>query len=279
MNLQQLTTRIADSPPPKLDEHILKSYSALRWIMTGLSFALPLLLVVGGLNSWWWISAPLEAQNSLSAYYHAGSQCTAFAGVYRDLFVGILTAIGFCLIIYAGFGRLENWLLNVAGICLMGVAFFPMGWTEQQMIPACSQEAFEGFISSKLLGTSLSIHFASAILFFLTITLVNVLTAMDTVKAITDFKKKRFWQNVFRYARFLMPISLGFVLLLRLFTGTSVVGDRFVLWLEWFGIWAFSFYWLLKSIEILTTKIDLDAINGSLQWNRSNNQQILQKRK
>ncbi len=107
------TMRITD-PPERLDTHILRSYSVLRWCMGVFGFMLPLLLVVGGINSLWWISAPLEIQNSLSAYYHAGSTCTAFDGVYRDLFVGILAAISFCLIIYTGFGGWSPYSFSVS---------------------------------------------------------------------------------------------------------------------------------------------------------------------
>jgi hypothetical protein len=95
------------SSPDKLDDHILRSYSVLRWFMVGFGFVLPVLLVVGGINGWW-LKEPLPVQDSLSDYYHAGNPCMPFQGVYRDLFVGLLAAIGFCLIIYTGFGKLEN---------------------------------------------------------------------------------------------------------------------------------------------------------------------------
>lgn len=258
------------APPKRLDTHILRSYSTLRWCMGIFGFMLPILLVLGGINSLWWIPAPLEIQNSLSAYYHAGSICTALEGVYRDLFVGILAAISFCLIIYTGFGKLENWLLNIAGVCLAGVAFFPTDWPEPQVLSACqATPGFVAFTSSRLLGLPVSLHFAAALAFFLVITLVNIFTAMDTVKIIKDARKQNFWRKLFSVARFLMPISLGLVLLLRIVTGTSIIGDRIVLWLECAGIWAFSFYWLLKSIEILSTKVDVDVINGNVQWESS----------
>jgi hypothetical protein len=249
-------------PPKRLDTHILRSYSTLRWCMGVFAFVFPLLLVVGGINRLWWLATPLEIQNSLSAYYHAGSICTASIGVYRNLFVGILAAISFCLIIYTGFGKLENWLLNIAGVCLAGVAFFPMDWPESQAMSACQAiPGFVAFISSKLLGLPVSIHGASALAFFLAITLVNVFTAMDTVYIIQDKEKKEFWRKIFSIARFLMPISLSGVLLLWLITGMN---DRLILLLEWAGIWAFSLYWLLKSIEILKTKVDEDMINGEV---------------
>jgi hypothetical protein len=261
------TIRITESPKD-LDAHILQSYSTLRWCMGVLSFMLPLLLVVGGINSFWWISAPLKIQNSLSAYYHAGSMCVASVGVYRDLFVGILAAISFCLIVYTGFGNLENWLLNIAGACLACVAFFPMDWPETNGLSACQvTPSFLAFTSSKLWGLqSVSLHGASASIFFLMITLVNLLTAMDTVNIIKDVGKQKFWRKIFNVARFLMPVSLGLVVLLRVVTGTSIIGDRLILWLEWAGIWAFSFYWLLKSIEIRSTKVDLAIINRNVEW-------------
>ncbi len=107
--------RKISEPPPSLSKHILRSYSVLRWTMGVFGLILPPLLVLGGLSSLWWLSAPLEVQNSLSAYYHAGSAdlgCTALEGVYRDLFVGLLAAISACLIIYSGFGRMSSKLLD-----------------------------------------------------------------------------------------------------------------------------------------------------------------------
>jgi hypothetical protein len=259
------------APPKRLDTHILRSYSTLRWCMGVLSLILPLLLVVGGINSLWWLPVPLEIQNSLSAYYHAGSICTVLSGVYRDLFVGILATISFCLVVYTGFGKLENWLLNIAGICLAGVAFFPTDWPELQAQSSCQATPdFVAFTASKLLGLPVSTHVAAASTFFLAITLVNILTALDTVKLIEDERKKEIWRKIFEVARFLMPISLSLVLLpwiiTRSITGISIYGDRIILVLEWAGIWAFSFYWLLKSIEILSTKVDVDVIKGKVQW-------------
>jgi hypothetical protein len=240
--------------------------------MCGFGFALPLLLIVGGLLRFGWLEAPLAVQDSLSAYYHAGhrlaNSCTQFAGDYRDLFVGLLAAISFCLIIYTGFGKLENWLLNGAGLCLAGVAFFPTDWPGASVSGTClaANPGFQPFLASKLLGLPVSVHVVSAIGFFLLITLVNVLTAMDTVDIIQNRNKQEFWHRIFRVARWLMPMALGFVLALRLLTGTFLIGKGLVLWLETAGILAFSFYWLLKSIEILSTRVDVAAVNGRLEW-------------
>lgn len=247
--------------PKRLDTHILRTYSVMRWFMSGFGFLLPLLLVLGGVWSWWWLAEPLAVQNSLSAYYHAGS-CTAHDGVYRDLFVGLLTAISFLLIVYSGFGALENWLLNIAGIFLLGVAFFPTGWPEPQMV--C--QGIPAFEASKLLGLPISVHLASAVAFFIAIAAVNYFTALDTVRLIKNVAEKHLWTRIFQVARFLMLISIGSVLLLWLVTGTRVIGDRLTLWIEWAGMWAFALYWLLKSIEIRRSQIDIDVVNDKVQW-------------
>lgn len=229
--------------------------------MVGFGFVLPLLLVVGGISSWWWLKEALPVQDSLSAYYHAGNLCIPSRGVYRDLFVGLLAAIGFCLIIYTGFGKLENWLLNIAGVSLLGVAFFSTDWPNPAVLESCKLiPGFEPHKASLLLGLPVSIHNFSAVIFFFAITLVNFFTALNTVEIIPNRDKQRFWRSVFQVFRLIMPVSLGIVLLL-------LRGDkRLVLWVEWAGIWAFSFYWLLKSIEILSTKVDIDIINGKYEW-------------
>ncbi|MEH2199075.1 hypothetical protein [Nostoc sp.] len=255
--------------PPQLDKHILSSYSMLRWSMGILSLIFPLLLVVGGLVKLFWLSSPLEMQHSLSAYYHAGvnaeTMCTAFAGVYRNLFVGILVALSLCLIIYTGFGKLEDWLLNVSGISLACVAFFPMGWPEEQMLSKCGNEVFGGSkllnLDIKFLGQDIRLHFIAASIFFLMLILVNIFTAMDSVDVIEDEEKQTFWRNIYKFARWLMPLSLLLVSVVCLLTKT----DYTVLWLEWIGIWAFSIYWLLKSYEIMQTKVDEDMIKGIVQ--------------
>lgn len=233
-----------------------------------LGFILPPLLVFGGLTSLWWLSTPLEAQNSLSAYYHAsgisesiGLDCTANDGVYRDLFVGILAVTGACSILYGGFNSLENWLLNLAGVFLLGVAFFPTDWPEQQFIDACSNlDGFQRFQASQLLGLPISIHGASAILFFLAITAVNFFTALKTVELIEDGSQRRFWARIFQWARWLMPAAPVVVLLVKLLTGDSLIEDDIVLWVEWVGIWAFSIYWILKSIEIFRSTVQIDLL-------------------
>lgn len=144
---------------------------------------------------------------------------------------------------------------------LLGVAYFCTDWSNSAALESCRLiHGFQPFNASLLFGLPVTIHTLSAVIFFLAITLANVFTALNTVEIIPDRDKQRFWRNISQVFRFILPLSLGMVLLL-------LRGDRrLVLWLEWGGIWAFSIYWLLKCIEILSAKIGVDIVNGTYEW-------------
>jgi hypothetical protein len=252
----------------RLEIHILKSYSTLRWAMALLGLILPPLLVFGGIAQLWWLEHPLPAQTSLSAYYHAGADCLTSSGVYRNLFVGVLCAIGACLVIYSGFSKMEDWLLNIAGALLVLVALFPTSWSAWDLVQVCPD--FKPFVASKLFGLPIAIHYAVAILFFVAITAVNVLTAFDSVRFISTPQRKALWMWVFRFARFLMPASLLIGWLLSM----KFDPERWILWIEWSGVWAFSCYWLLKSIEICDSGVDLEMIAGNIDFAANQSRQL-----
>jgi hypothetical protein len=55
----------------------------------------------------------------MSRYYYAlGSD----GYLMRDWFVGLLFAVGNFLYLYKGFGRAEDWALNIGGVLALGVA-------------------------------------------------------------------------------------------------------------------------------------------------------------
>lgn len=250
--------------PTTLELHILRSYSALRWTMAGLGFLLPPFLTIGGSFQFWWLEKSLPLQASLSAYYHAGGGCSTSYGVYRNLFVGILCVIAACLAMYSGFSTREDRLLNFAGASLLLVALFPTSWSAADIGEKCTDK-FIPFVASSIFGTGLSIHLVAAIAFFIFITAANVTTAFDSIRVIREDSRKKVWHRIFSVFRWLMPFSiLASYLLAQTFDSS-----RTILWVEWGGIYAFSLYWLLKSIEILRTKVDYDMISGQMRF--SNN--------
>lgn len=215
-----------------LSDHIAATYRALRIGIAVIALAFPILLAIGG-----YVLAGLALEGSMSAYYHAGNSAM------RNVFVGILFAVGTILFLYQGFSRLEDWALNFAGIFALGVALFPMAW------PAVSG------------GSRFSLHGIFAVLFFLCIAYVCVYRASDTLSLVKDEKKRERYRVLYKIigiAMFASPV-MAFVLisLLRL-------NKSFVFFVEAAGVYVFAWYWLLKSLEIAKTNADEKAARGEL---------------
>ena len=136
------------------------SYTILRNGIGVLGMALPCVLVLGGGLD--------HVQGSLSAYYHFAPAHPAHygAGTMRDVFVGMLCTIGAFLFFYRGHTLQEDLALNVAGICAVLIALFPMDWPIDAAV--------------RLSATG-RLHSTAAILFFVTIAFV-LFRVFDIVK-------------------------------------------------------------------------------------------------
>ncbi|MBV8886436.1 MAG: hypothetical protein JO235_20915 [Chroococcidiopsidaceae cyanobacterium CP_BM_RX_35] len=231
-----------------LQKHIVKTYNRLRVGIGLLAVALPLILVIGGS-----VGYGLPLQDSISAYYHAfvpTSQPPALFdiagnGVMRNWFVGILWGIGVFLLLYKGFGQRENTALNIAGVLLIVVAMFPMGWTCGTTCP------------------KVSVHGVAAILFFLAIGYVCIFRSGDTLKLIKDPEARDSYRRWYRVIGFVMWVFPLVVTVLQFFK-IRPFGSYTVFFIEVAGIWTFAAYWLLKSREISITGADAAAIKGDL---------------
>lgn len=118
-------SQVTDDSTKRAFDHIVGTYSWLRWALALVAIFFPLVLWLWG-KLWFHI----ELQGSLSAYYHASTLAGSPAklGAMRDVFVGSLFALATLLIAYRGYDGVEDWLLNGAGFCCLGIALFPMGW-------------------------------------------------------------------------------------------------------------------------------------------------------
>src|SRR5688572_21522068 len=145
---------MADEKRPPLQDHMLGTYHTLRLGVCFVGAALPWLLWLGGV----WRGVP-ELRDSMSGYYHTPM---------RDVFVGVLVAIGFLLYVYKGFSDRENWVLNAAGFLAAGVAMFPT------VRPNETRDAI-GWL-----------HVVCAVAFFLCIAYVSIRRAPDTLSLIKD---------------------------------------------------------------------------------------------
>ena len=203
-----------------LHKHVFKTYLTLRYGVVVLGIVFPPLLWFLGL------SADDIHRSSMSAAYHAG-------GLMRDVFVGILFAVGACLCLYKGFSHWENRALNVTGISAGIVALFP------------TQEA-------------MSMHTVGVVGVFLTIAYVYWFRASDTLYLIEDdTRKKRYrvWYKLLGVLLAVVPVTV-WLLAPRLEQLTFVM--------EGAAIWMFALYWWVKSSELNATHADGHALKGEL---------------
>jgi hypothetical protein len=222
-----------------------------------IGFAFPLLLWAGGkING---ISLP----GSMSAYYHANRDCNDAthpkdqppdkanaclqgAGPMRNWFVGILFVVGIIMYLYKGFTHVEDVTLNIAGVMAVCIALFPMSWTPTR-------------------GAGLSIHGISATLFFLCIAFVCEFCSRTTLSLMPDGLKDRnkiisSYKKRYRILAVLMLVS---PLVAVVFNWISVQ-NSLMFWTETFGIWAFSAYWLVKTLELRLSEVEKRALQGEL---------------
>jgi hypothetical protein len=212
-----------------LKEHVFKTYFNLRVGIGLLSILFPILLwIVGSLKG-------VKLQDSMSAYYHANN-------VTRDIFVGILCAIGFFLCLYRGFTIRENWALNLAGIFAIGVAFFPMQWNCGD---ACTKFSLHGFFAISL---------------FLCMAYVCIRCASETLPLLNDKKVEKRYRKIYNF------LGIGMILApVVAWVLTIIFRHAYTFIAEFVGIAVFASYWLIKSRELSSTQAELKALFGKFK--------------
>jgi hypothetical protein len=226
--------------PIELQEYISRTYFQLRTGLCILAFLFPILLFGVGLFN------DIPLQGSMSAYYYAfapqDSPLRIFPG--RVVFVGILFALGFFLILYKGFSKTENWALNVAGACALLVALFPM--ETPKYCTNCGSDPYS------------FLHGIAAVVLFLCIAFVAWACSEETLVQLPG--PSRDWFRA-RYTLLALAMTIA---PLAAFVMTFLLGifDKWTFFVEWFGIAMFSIYWGLKSYELRLSKADTGAMMG-----------------
>jgi hypothetical protein len=192
----------------------IRSYVSMRFAVGLLGVALPLIIVL--LEPLLFDGQPFP-RGSLSAYYYSG---------VRELFVGMLCAIGVFLIIYKlGEPTREGRLSTFAGIAVILVAFFPTGLPGARVRATPLQD---------LLGEEWveRIHFSAAGLFIFLLWRIT----------------RDYAQNDIRWRRFHATcawVILG-ALVLAAFSGITGEPDKALLLAECVAVMAFGASWLRK---------------------------------
>ncbi len=218
----------------KLQKHMLAVYLSLRIGIAVIAFAFPLFLWIGGAFK------GIKVQDSLSAYYHAAAHGQSM----RDWFVGILFAAGPVLYLYKGFSRHEDWALNLAGICAIAIAEYPMPWD-------CGTTC-----------GAITVHDVVTVSFFLCVAYVCFFCSADTLSMLNDAQRARQFHTLYRVSGMALIASPLTALFLTLvfpqFKSHAYLA-------EVAGVWAFAAYWFLKSYELHLTKAEQVVLSGRFQ--------------
>lgn len=209
---------------------VATSYVILRNGVGVLGFALPIVMVVGGGLD--------HVQASLSAYYHFSPDRPGQygAGTMRDLFVGMLCAIGAFLFFYRGHSLQEDVALNIAGVSAALVALFPMDWPPG---------------TATAMSTSAKVHSVAATVFFVMIAYVCVFRSRDTLCLLTNDRLHHTFERIYLVFGLLMLLTPATVALLEV-TSTPIDRGYKTLIVETAGVFVFAAFWLVKSFEIRT---------------------------
>lgn len=161
-----------------------------------------------------------EGHYSISYFYHVPAT--------RDLFVGLLWALGLFLVLFQGLSRAENLLLTVAGVLLICVAMVPT--------------AFE-----QCTDTALDWHEGFAVGFFACLFVVAIVFSKRRLSYILWPPLRQRFARAYNWAGGLM---IGLPLLawgLHLWRGPAC--GHAIYWIEAAAILAFAFYWFVKTLE------------------------------
>jgi hypothetical protein len=217
----------------ELQDHMAGTYFSLRWGMVVMAFAFPIVITLGGFFLY---NTGLLA--SLSSYYYTD---------VRDVFVGLLVAIGACLYLYKGFSMSENVALNLAGVFVVAVAMFP---TQSNCENGCA------------LFTT---HTVAAVLFFLCIAYVAIFKGPETLSLLDDEKLRKKYRRTYKTLGTVMIVSPAVALIASLILEAST-GKKFVIvFAEWLAVWIFAAYWFFKSRELASTAAETRALDRDLQ--------------
>jgi hypothetical protein len=198
-------------------QQAMRSYLYLSFGMGLVAFLLPIALVA---------STGYGGHYSISYFYHVDD-------ISRNILVGSLWAIGVFLFLFQGLSRWENWILNVAGVAAISVAMFPMP-AEQ-----CGH------------GQAFTFHALSAVIFFVCLAIVAIGFSKTRIQYIIYPPKRRRFKRAYNLAGIAMVAMPAAVLALH-FLGGRRCETHWIFWVEVLGIWAFAFYWFVKTAEYKT---------------------------
>lgn len=170
-------------------------------------------------------------QGSISAYYHT---------CLRDVFVGMLCAIGVFLLCYRGYDVKDHIAAFVAGIGAVGTGLVPMALAADPV----GFEKFRGIL-----------HWIFAAVFLSSLTYIALVLFRMTSGAPTLQKLQR--NRVYLACGLIMAACLLLLLIYSALPASAkswLAAVRPVFWLESIAVFSFGFAWLTKGEALLGDK-------------------------
>jgi hypothetical protein len=198
--------------PAKNDQII--SYYALRILIGATGVLLPLLLIIGNFI----VSNTLRIEDSVSDYYDNST-----AG---DILVGVLFVLGFFLMTYKGYDKVDSRTANLGCIFALGVALFPTTSTNHVIH---------------------IMHFVFALLLFTVFIFFSVylFRKSDPAKKCTRQKNNR--NRIYLICGIIMIACIAGIAVSMLFLENFSKPLHLVFWLESIALIAFGISWIVKA--------------------------------
>lgn len=189
------------------------SYLTLRTLIGLLGFILPVFLIIGE----FFVSGNFYVYPSLSRYYYTSM---------RDIFTGVLFVIGFFLLSYKGYSKIDNITGNLGFVFAVGVALCPTG--SQNQIIHILHYCFAGLLFSVFIFFSLYLFRKG--------------------KDQTDLSSGKKRRNAAYFVCGIIMIVCLVVIAISLITlsETRLESTKIVLIFETIALWAFGISWLTK---------------------------------
>jgi hypothetical protein len=164
-------------------------------------------------------------ESSISAYYHTGM---------RNIFEGILCAVGVFMMTYKGFDHIDTIASIVAGICAVGVAFFPTN----ELAMCGTNEYIPAWVGN--------MHYAFAAVLFLTFAIMSLalFTKTDKTKTPTPEKHKR--NAIYKVCGYVILLCVALMFVHKVIGSFLPQSMNPVFWLETISLFAFGTSWLVK---------------------------------
>ncbi|RSN55993.1 DUF998 domain-containing protein [Amycolatopsis sp. WAC 04182] len=209
--------------PRTATDNLVHNYLFLRRAIGFLGIGLPFVLVFGKL-----VVDGGGLLNSISGYYYSGM---------RDVWVGVMCAIGVFLLSYRGYGRVDDIAGNIAAVAAVGVALFPT-------TPA------NGDRTDEIVGL---LHLGFAAVFFLTLAFFCIVLFTKSDKEIPGARKPA-RNQLYVASGVIMLVCLALIVLCGLVFDDLTKDLYPALWLESIAILAFGVAWLTKGGTLLPDK-------------------------